>query len=903
MNQMDPRASEARDKTAVQATPVMAQFLEVKAGYPGCLLFYRMGDFYELFFADAEVAARDLGIALTKRGKHLGEDIPMCGVPVHAADNYLQRLIRLGHRVAVCEQMEDPSEARKRGAKSVVRRGVVRLVTPGTLTEDTLLDSRSSNYLAGLARVKASGELALAWADISSGDLAAMSSHPGRLAADLARLAAREIVVADSLLLDPAISQALTECGAALTPLPASRFDSTTGERRLKEHFSVSALEAFGNFSRAEIASLGGLLDYILITQVGRLPHLRAPRREEPSGALLIDMATRMNLELTRTLAGEKAGSLLSAIDLTVTASGARALARRLANPLAEPEAIANRLDEVAYFHNSAAMRAKVRECLANMPDIERSLGRLTVGRGGPRDLSTIRTGLSCAWDLGDQLAAGNGLAGIPANVESWRTAIGETDRDLIECLTLALADDLPVFARDGGFVSTGYLPELDHNRLLRDQTRQVIAELQVKYAEEAGIKGLKIRHNNFLGYFIEVAAQNASALQAPSHAATFIHRQTVANAMRFVTAELAGLEQRIAAAADRALALELEIFEKLVNQVTTQSPAISRIAEAIAGIDVAASLAELAERQHYVRPRIDNSLTFDIRAGRHPVVEAMLAKFASGSFVPNDCRLIEDSSRIWLLTGPNMAGKSTFLRQNALIVIMAQMGSYVPAERAHIGIVDRLFSRVGAADDLARGRSTFMVEMVETAAILNQATARSFVILDEIGRGTATYDGLSIAWAVIEQLHDGNRCRALFATHYHELTALSDRLPLLSNATVKAREWQGEVIFLHEVVPGVADRSYGIQVARLAGLLQPVVSRATEILEKLERGETSANLKSAFEDLPLFSVSRPTGRDLKRSSQSQIEKRMASISPDELSPRQALDLIYELRALLPGNS
>ncbi|MBC8036004.1 MAG: DNA mismatch repair protein MutS [Rhizobiales bacterium] len=879
----------------------MVQYLEVKAAHPDCLLFYRMGDFYEMFFADAELAARDLGIALTKRGKHLGEDIPMCGVPVHAADGYLQRLIRLGHRVAVCEQMEDPAEARKRGSKAVVRRDVVRLVTPGTLTEDTLLDSRSHNYLAALARVKGDGELALAWADISSGDLAVMTTGPERLAADLARLDAREIVVADSILTDAALSGILDDAGMPVTPLPASRFDSTTGERRLQEHFRVAALDAFGNFSRAETASLGGLLDYIVLTQVGRVPHLRNPRREEPSAALLIDMATRANLELTRTLSGEKRGSLQSVIDMTVTASGARAFAERLSNPLTEPDAIAARLDEVSCFVDAAELRADCREALAHMPDLERALGRLTVGRGGPRDLAAIRDGLACAVNLAKRIGADMDLGGLPANVAANRDTMAGADPGLITVLEAALANDLPLLIRDGGFVRPGYAAELDENRALRDETRQVIAGLQVKYAEATGIKSLKIRHNNILGYFIEVTEQHAGVLQTPEQAATFIHRQTVASAMRFVTTELAALERRIAAAADQALAIELEVFEKLVKEVTDRSAAISRIADAIAAIDVATGLAELAQRRRYVRPRVDRSMAFDIRSGRHPAVEVMLKDSSASSFVANDCNLSESGRRLWLLTGPNMAGKSTFLRQNALIVIMAQMGSFVPADQAHIGIVDRLFSRVGAADDLARGRSTFMVEMVETAAILNQATPRSFVILDEIGRGTSTFDGLSIAWAAVEHLHEVNRCRALFATHYHELTALASRLPHLGNATVKVREWQGDVIFLHEVVPGIADRSYGIHVARLAGLPPAVIARATEVLEKLEQSDKVSAHKSLPDDLPLFSASRPRSAEAKPRELGQVEKKLAAIAPDELSPRDALALIYELKALAAG--
>ena len=899
----DGPATEASPDGAAdqRATPVMAQYLEIKTANPGSLLFYRMGDFYELFFEDAEIAARDLGIALTKRGRHQGADIPMCGVPVHAAEGYLQRLIRIGHRVAVCEQLEDPAEARKRGSKSVVRRDVVRLVTPGTLTEDSLLDQRSHNYLAAIARLRGSGEAALAWADISSGELVVQPTAPGRLAADLARLAPSEILVPDSLLDEHPYRDILKAQAAPVTPLPGVRFDSTSAEHRLKSHFGVAALEAFGSFSKAEIAALGGLIEYITLTQVGRMPYLRPPLRQEPAGFLLVDAATRANLELTRSLTGDRRGSLLAVIDRTVTASGARLLAERLSAPLADPDAVAARLDEIDFFLAAPALRSTLQAALKAMPDIERALGRLSLGRGSPRDLAAIRDGLSCATAVARSLSSHQGLGGLPQNIAASCAVLAAADAALATELARALAEELPLLARDGGFVRSGYVSDLDANRELRDATRQVIAGLQTRYAEDSGIKTLKIRHNNVLGYFIEVTAQHAGVLQARPD--TYIHRQTVASAMRFVTTELAELEQRIAAAGDRALAMELEIFAALSARVVDQRDRLAVIAGAIAAIDVASSLAELAEINRYVRPKVDSSKAFEIRAGRHPVVEAMLRERAESNFVANDCHLSGDGRRLWLITGPNMAGKSTFLRQNALIVVMAQMGCFVPAGSAHVGVVDRLFSRVGAADDLARGRSTFMVEMVETAAILNQATDRSFVILDEIGRGTATFDGLSIAWATIETLHDVTRCRALFATHYHELTALAGRLGQLANATVRVREWQGDVVFLHEVVSGVADRSYGIQVARLAGLPQPVIERASEILERLEQDGQARAPKALIDDLPLFSGSRGQQRTAAPQGPSDIEKKLAALSPDELSPREALALLYELKAALPDKT
>jgi DNA mismatch repair protein MutS len=895
MNPLDQAGEQAGEEASLRATPVMAQFLVLKQANPGSLLFFRMGDFYELFFEDAEIASRALGITLTKRGKHMGQDIPMCGVPVHAADAYLQKLIRLGHRVAVCEQLEDPAAAKKRGSKAVVQRDIVRLLTPGTLTEDNLLDSRSNNFLASIVRHKASGGMAIAWADISSGELAVMPTDETRLVADLTRLDPREIITAESLLADAGLSPLLDRPGAPVTPLPAARFDSLAAERRLKDQFDVAALEGFGSFSRAEVSALGGLLEYIVITQAGRIPYLKPPRREAPSSILLIDPATRANLELTRTLSGERRGSLLSVIDFAVTAAGSRLIASRLANPLCDPYAIASRLDEVSHFVADPGLREDVRRQLEAMPDLERALGRIILGRGGPRDLGAIRDSLKRAAGLAQRVSTSLGIDSLPQGLADIRETLSWSDLDLARDLDRALADDLPAFARDGGFVRPGYSAELDENRRLRDETRQVIAGLQSRYCEITGIKSLKVRHNNVLGYFIEAPQSAASSLQSPDHAGLFIHRQTVASAMRFVTAELASFDQRIAAAAERSLALEQEIFTTICNRISGRRDLLSRLAGAAAQLDAAAGLAELAERRRYVRPKVDDSTRFSIQGGRHPVVEAALQEAASGSFVANDCELSGDGKRLCLLTGPNMAGKSTYLRQNALIVILAQMGSFVPAAAAHLGAVDRLFSRVGAADDLARGRSTFMVEMVETAAILNQATAQSFVILDEIGRGTATFDGLSIAWATLEHLHGINKCRALFATHYHELTQLAARLPHLATATMKVKDWQDQIIFLHEVVAGVADRSYGIHVARLAGLPPAVIGRAEKVLERLEKEGSKGQAAALIDELPLFAAASPAAPP----RVSEVEKRLQGISPDELSPREALALIYELKSLL----
>jgi DNA mismatch repair protein MutS len=889
---------------AGRVTPMMEQYIEIKAANPDCLLFYRMGDFYELFFDDAEIASRALGIVLTKRGKHLGRDIPMCGVPIERADEYLHRLIALGHRVAVCEQLEDPAEARKRGNKSVVRRDVVRLVTPGTLTEDTLLDARRNNYLCAIARARASaGEesrFALAWIDMSTGEFRIAECDRAGLATDIARLEPGEVIVSDALYGDAELAPYLRSL-PAVSPLARDAFDGATAERRLASYFSVATSDAFGALSRLELTAAAACITYVERTQLGKRPPLSPPLREAQGATLAIDQATRTNLELARTLAGDRRGSLLAAIDRTVTAAGSRLLAQRLAAPLTDPPAIVQRHDAVAHFAADAAARADARARLHAAPDLARALTRLVVGRGGPRDLAAIRDGIAAAAGLAAEVEA---RGGPPAEIVQAVAALRRPDPSLATGLAAALADELPQLKRDGGFVRAGYDASLDEARALRDESRRVIAALQARYAEATGVRALKIRHNNVLGYFVEVPAQHGEKLLGAPLNATFIHRMTMAGQVRFSTTELGELEAKIASAADRALGLELEIFERLAAQVTAAAAAIKAAAEALAALDVATALAELAVAHRYVRPEVDATLDFLVEGGRHPVVEQALAA-DGGPFVANDCDLsplpadagatADAAGRIWLLTGPNMAGKSTFLRQNALIAILAQMGSFVPARRAKIGVVDRLFSRVGAADDLARGRSTFMVEMVETAAILNQAGERSLVILDEIGRGTATFDGLSIAWATIEHLHAQNRCRALFATHFHELTALAAKLPRLFNATVRVKEWQGDVVFLHEVVPGAADRSYGIQVAKLAGLPAAVIERAKVVLAKLEAEDRAA--PRGFDDLPLFAAAAPpVSMPPRDRALEAVIAALAALHPDELSPREALEALYALK-------
>ena len=926
-------------------TPSMAQFLEIKAANPDSILWYRMGDFYELFFEDAITASAVLGIVLTKRGKHLGADIPMCGVPVHRADEYLQRLIRKGFRVAVCEQLEDPAEARKRGAKAVVRRDVVRLVTPGTLTEDSLLDAKARNYLTALFRVAQFSKpqagaadtpgFALASLDISTGECEIGEIGAADLQGELARLAPGEVLAADSVLGDPVAKALLTQLNIATTPVPSPSFDSFAGERLLKSHLGVADLAGHGNFSRAELAAVGALLKYVELTQLGRRPVVQPPRRGGAAEIMVIDAASRGSLELVRSVSGERSGSLLAAIDRTVTGPGARELAERLAGPSRDLHLITRRLDAVGYLVGEERLREDLREALRRAPDLARAVARLAFQRGGPRDLAAVRDALAAARVAAHLLRHKAEAIGLPDDIAGIVARLAPDHLELERDLAAALVDEPPPFRRDGGFVRQGFSTDIDMARALREDSRKVMAQLEARYVETSGVKSLKIRHNNILGYYIETSANTAKPLTVPPLSETFKHRQTMASAMRFTTGELVDIEGRIASAGERALALEQDVFNALADQISKAERALGGVASALAALDCHQSLAEIAVEQGYVRPILGTHTDLAIIGGRHPVVEQALKSQHGGPFVENDCVLGRPplhpsgdmtqsgrpagfpgfdetgDGRIWLVTGPNMAGKSTFLRQNALIVVLAQMGAFVPARSATIGLCDRLFSRVGASDDLARGRSTFMVEMVETAGILNQATAQSLVILDEIGRGTATFDGLSIAWATVEHLHEVVHCRALFATHYHEMTALAQRLKDVSNVTIDVKEWQDEIVFLHKLKPGAADRSYGIQVAKLAGLPAAVIKRASEVLKTLEandgRGRGSkAGGAALLNDLPLFAAARPTSHvpgaaaDAAAAAQlSELSKALAALNPDELSPKSALDALYKLKALI----
>ncbi|MEP3889333.1 MAG: DNA mismatch repair protein MutS [Hellea sp.] len=887
------------DKKAHKVTPMMAQFLGIKAeAGPDVLLFYRMGDFYELFFDDAVKAAEALDIALTKRGKHEGEDIAMCGVPVHSSETYLQRLIKKGFRVAVCEQTESPAEAKKRGYKSVVNRAIVRVVTPGTLTEDTLLDARGRNFILSLAKTLA-GDFALAWADISDGQFNVCDVPGERLPSELSALSPREIVLPESLYQNPEFMETLPLSGTALTPQPSTKFDVRSGERRLKDRFDVQSLDGFGDFSKAEISAAGALLDYLELTQAGNPVQLSPPQRRIASGFMAIDPATRASLEIDRTQQGKKSGSLLSVIDKTVTGPGARLLGDRLARPLVDVAQINMRLEAVTFFTQNATLRDQLRAALKETGDMARSISRIALGRGGPRDMLTLGRGLQQGEQLCSLFARAPD-AQLSGNTSGALDRLSLADKGELakfaSDIAKAFLPDVPMMARDGGFVASGWRPELDELKKLRDDSRRIVAGLQADYAKAANVPTLKIKHNNVLGYFVEVTPKYADAVLSQGAESQFIHRQTLGSCVRFTTTELAELDSKISGAGDKALALELNIFAEFVERAAKFAEPIRAAANALAQLDVQAGLAQWADDQNAVRPIVDNSLAFEVKGGRHPVVEAALKKAGSAGFTANDCLLdasIITAPRLTLITGPNMAGKSTYLRQNALMFILAQAGSFVPAASAHIGAADSLFSRVGASDDLSKGRSTFMIEMIETAAILNQATQRSFIILDEIGRGTATFDGLSIAWAAAEHLHAVNKSRALFATHYHELTDLIENLDGASNASLRAKEWDGDLVFLHDVRPGAADKSYGVQVAKLAGLPPAAVARAREVLNKLEADHDGQ--KDSLGGLPLFTAS-PAPVIAKSS---EIETALKALDIDDLSPRAALDLLYDLKKKL----
>lgn len=865
-------------ESLASATPAMRQYFDIKARHADCIVFYRMGDFYELFFDDAVKASAILDIALTKRGKHAGAEIPMCGVPVHAADMYLQKLIASGERIAVCEQMETPEEAKKRGHKSVVRREVVRIVTPGTITEEALLAPQQSHYLAALFLKAEEG--ALAWLELSTGEFKTSRASLAQLPSLLARVNPRELLLSQQSYDQLAVLPWFHEWRAVASVRSALPFDAKRADRALSQHYHVANADVLGEFTPAELAAGGALLEYVQLTQLEAVARLDTPKSEAPNATLQMDAATRRNLELVATQSGQRAGSLLACIDRTQTSAGGRLLAQWLNAPLRDAAAIAARQDAVEHLLVHSELQDKWRADIAAVPDMERAVGRLMLGRGGPRDLVALAKGLEQA----NRIHEASRYVQLPALLREAIDALAG-HHVLADGLNAALDDAVPLLARDGGFVRGGYRADLDSTRALRDESKRVIAAMELALKKDTDIASLKIKFNNVLGYFIEITQIHEK--KVPPH---FIHRQSLAGALRYTTTELNETARAIADAGDRALRMELAIYEELVEQVRGRADAIIIAARALAGVDVLMAFSALAGEGQWVRPQIVSESCLEITAGRHPVVEAALRR-VHAEFIANDTAM-GDASRLWLITGPNMGGKSTFLRQQALLVILAQMGSYVPAAAARIGLTDKLFCRVGTGDDLARGQSTFMVEMVETASILHQATAQSLVVLDEIGRGTATYDGVSLAWAVAEHLHNSTKCRALFATHYHELTALAAQLPSLKNYHTAVTEFKNELVFLHTVKPGFAEKSFGIHVAAMAGMPKPVLARAKQLLATLESGH-SLTEEAPPGQLPLFEINQSAVPTV-----SVLAERLADVDVDDLTPRQALDLVAELKKL-----
>jgi DNA mismatch repair protein MutS len=794
-------------------TPMMQQYRDAKERHPGILLFFRNGDFYELFEEDAEVGARVLGITLTRRDK----EIPMAGVPHHALDRYLGKLLRAGHRVAICEQMEDPALVKGRP----VRREVTRVVTAGTVTEDNLLDPRRSNHLVAVC--SRGGTLGLAWVELSAGRFHAADVAMSQLADELGRLGPSECLHAEG---DPGrIAEALRAGApaAALTSRPDWTFDPASARAALLQHFGVATLTGFGfDDDQPCLVAAGALLLYVQETLKANLTHLRRLQPYRQDHYLFLDEVTRRSLELTRTLReGGRDGSLLSVLDRTVTPMGARLLQDWLVAPLADRPAIEARLDAVAELADENQLRQELRDVLRDGFDLQRLTARVSTGRASPRDLGAVSGTLRLLPRLKAKLTARR--AALLGELESRL----ELCPDLREVLDAALVDELPLNPREGGIIRRGYHAELDELHAVARGGKEWIARFQAQEITRTGIPSLKVGFNQVFGYYIEITHTHASKIPAD-----YQRKQTLKNSERYVTPELKEYEEKVLTAEEKIHKLEYELFAALRDRVAGQAHRLLQTADVLAALDVLASLAELAASRQFSRPELCDEPVLDIRDGRHPVLDQTLPP---GTFVPNDVALGPEHGRLWLITGPNMSGKSTFIRQVALLTVLAQMGSFVPARQARVGIADRVFTRVGASDELSRGQSTFMVEMTEAANILNNATERSLVILDEIGRGTSTYDGVSLAWAITEFLHDRVGCRALFATHYHELAQLAETLPAFRNYNVQVRDWRDEIVFLHKIGPGSADKSYGIHVARLAGVPGEVLDRAKEVLAELE--------------------------------------------------------------------
>ena len=891
-----------------KATPMMQQYLAVKAQHQDCLLMYRMGDFYELFFDDAIIASKALDIALTHRGTYMGRQVPMCGVPYHAFSSYMPKLVRQGFKVAICDQMESPEEAKKRGYKAVVKREVSRIITAGTLTEDNLLNGSFNNYLMSVVFVDGlEPKISIALTDISTGEFTIYSFDENSVSELLSITVVKnpaEIIMSEDERDNDKLESFISQFKSKIVFKPHTFFDSINSRKNICDVFHVAEVSVLGNFSEQEICAQGAILNYIYLTQIGQVPNISKPHKESNSDILQIDAFSVKNLEIFENINDDttKSSNLFAVMDKTKTPMGKRALKHALSSPLANVGEINKRLNIVDFFFNNQNLIDEIRDILSQVFDIQRIVSRISCNRAGPRDLLNIGETLQVLPTLKTLL-----LTAIETSLDNPLKSIIDDIKDfssLAHNIQNAIIDEPPLITRDGGFIKQGYHPILDEYKSLSQNTKQVILDLQAKYSLETSVLNLKIKYNNLAGYFIEVPTKQATALLSPDSG--FTHKQTLVNCVRFTTPELSEIEQKILVAQDKCLSLELSLFDELCKSILDRVDDINLLSDAIAKLDLYSSLALLASLNDYVKPVVDDSLCFEIIDGRHPVVEANL-KPQNISFIPNDCVLENsgENSKLWILTGPNMAGKSTFLRQNAIITIMAQIGSFVPAKSAHIGVVNRLFSRVGASDNLARGQSTFMVEMSETATILNQADERSFVILDEIGRGTATFDGLSIAWAVLEYLNNINRCRGIFATHYHELTSAISKMKNVSAHTMEIKEYKGDVVFIHKVGVGVADKSYGIHVAKIAGIPEEVVTRASQLLENFESDDavsSSKKLVQKIDDMDLFSYT-PKSESIRKSEDDEklrrLRDKLKGINPDDLSPKSALSIMYEIKDML----
>lgn len=874
-------------------TPMMRQYHEVKEKYPDGLLFYRMGDFYELFHDDAIIAAKVLDIALTKRGKEKDQDIPMCGVPFHAHESYLAKLVKAGYKVAICEQMESPAEAKKRGYKAVVRRDVVRVVTAGTLTEDNLLVQSDSNYLLTIAKYKEN--FALAFADISTGDVFYGEFKAEEILDQIAKLGPKEILVSDTVLNSQELSYLRREFKHLLAIQSDSFFSLSRTERNLKDFYQLKFLASLGNYTETTICVLGALIEYIKITQISHMPLLKKPALLHKHQEMQLDSATIKNLELFYSSSGDRKTSLLSTIDNTKTAMGARMLRQFIAMPLTDLERIKARQQGITFFYLREDLAYTVSKLLSNVHDFERAVGRISVARSGPRDLFAIRESLKICLMLRDLLQEqlqgeenNNSLTKLLSKLEGFADLINELE---------IISDTCPMLARDGNFVRFDLCPDIAELLELKLKADDKISELQEKYRQETGVSNLRIKSTNILGYYIEVASQHADKIDK----GRFIHRQTLANAMRFVTDELLEMQDKLNNVSSEILSKELAIYEGLCKKVISKYNELSYAAKSISYLDIFVHNAILAKKKGYSCPELTLDLEVDIQEAFHPVVKENLPEDIP-EFVCNDLAF-DAKSRVHLLTGPNMAGKSTFLRQNAILILLAQAGLYIPASRAKIGIVDRIFTRIGASDDLAKGRSTFMLEMLETAAILHQATEKSFVILDEIGRGTATFDGMSLAFAIVEYLSLENKSRCLFATHYHELISLEQDLDNVCSFQVEVDNSGKDIVFKHKISKGHAKKSYGIAVAKLAGLPEIVIKKASKLLKELEakqlhldvpnQSEANDNQQTAIIQDDLFSSS----------AYDELKGKILALPLDDLTPREALEKLYELKQEVKNGS